>query len=127
MFFKEHEKQCGFDLGDDTSRLMHLIDVQKVAFVDIQLSKHFSNLVDFVRVTDKHKDIIKSKEGTLPGGVDPRTSFKIDYFFTLQTEVLYSVTKAFNSNWKQGIHAIATDTRNLFSNFKLGSEILKQV
>jgi hypothetical protein len=37
------------------------------------------------------------------------------------------LSKEFNANWKSVIEQIRTDVMNYFSNFKNGSEILKQV
>lgn len=85
-------RQSEFDFGDDASRVQHLLDYHRSIFVDTILSKYFTNLIDFLRITERHKDdVIPDAKFTFPGNVDPSMKNISDHYFAFHFLYFFKV------------------------------------
>ena len=82
---------------------------QRELFVEEELAGSYAKMIAFVKQTEAQL------KATASGGE-----------LNIDTALVESLVKQFSGNWKQGIETINKNVLSYFSNFKNGTEILKQ-
>ncbi len=83
------------------------LNAQIAMFIEEELGTHYGRLIDFVKQT----------EPLIADSASP----------TVNEDIIQGVVRDFSVTWKKGIEGINSTVLKYFSNFKLGTEILKQV
>jgi hypothetical protein len=111
--------------GDDGTRFLYNLKVETAVFVEEELHSFYPRLIDFVKVCDSK--LLKDPNFNIDKGSYLSSVHGGLISNIITPETVESLAQEFASNWKKVLERIKTDVMTYFTNFELGTDILKKV
>ena len=117
---------------DEVYKFNELLAKQREVFVEEELLVGFSRMIAFVQQTEGHMARIaysssSSQQDGTTAVATTTTAAGSSMGFDVNVQVVENLVSEFSSTWRSGIAGINRDVLSFFSDFRNGTEILKQV
>jgi len=117
---------------DEVYKFNELLAKQREVFVEEELLVGFSRMIAFVQQTEGHMARIaysssSSQQDGTTAVATTTTAAGSSMGFDVNVQVVENLVSEFSSTWRAGIAGINRDVLSFFSDFRNGTEILKQV